>query len=92
MVTWLLTHGTFLKGGASAITFGHLVFGRDRECLDYSRAHERVHVRQYERWGPFFLPAYGLASLWLWFRRQDPYMDNPFEREAYGLEEKEPPR
>jgi hypothetical protein len=75
---------TLLKGGASAMTLGHVVLGQDRACLDWSRPHERVHVRQCERWGPFFLPAYVLASLWMLLRGRNPYRDNPFEREAYG--------
>jgi hypothetical protein len=41
-------------------------------------------VRQCERWGPFFLPAYGVASLIALVRRKNPYLDNAFEREAYG--------
>ena len=46
--------------------------------------HEMVHVRQYERWGPFFIPAYLACSLGLWLAGKDAYRDNPFEREAYG--------
>lgn len=70
-------------GSASAMTIGHIVWGMDEACLDHSRAHEHVHVRQYERWGPFFIPAYFVAG-WLVARRGlNPYFDNPFEREAY---------
>lgn len=83
---WLLRHGTPLKGGAAALTLGHVVVGCTPEVLDHCRCHEHVHVRQYERWGPFFIPAYGLASLWVWLRGQDAYRDNPFEREAYALD------
>lgn len=75
---------TLLKGGASAMTLGHVVLGQDQMCLDLSRPHERVHVRQCERWGPLFIPAYVLASLWMLLRGRNPYRDNPFEREAYG--------
>jgi hypothetical protein len=39
-------------------------------------------VRQYERWGVFFFPAYALCSLWQAMRGRDWYRDNPFEREA----------
>jgi hypothetical protein len=53
---------------AAALTMGHVVFGRDRHCLDSTRIHERVHVHQYERWGIAFLPAYILASVWLYAR------------------------
>lgn len=65
------------------MTLGHVVWGQDAKCLARSRDHEHVHVRQYERWGPLFIPAYLLASLIAWRRGLDPYMDNPFEVEAY---------
>lgn len=68
---------------AGAMTLGHVILGRDQDCLDYSRDHEHVHVRQYERWGPLMLPAYLGSSLFLYFRGFDPYRDNPFEVEAY---------
>lgn len=67
-----------------AMTLGHTVLGLDRECLREVSAHERIHVQQYERWGPLFLPAYGLASVWVWFRGGNAYRDNPFEVEAYS--------
>lgn len=66
----------------AAITFGHVVLGTHAQELQRLRAHERVHVRQCERWGPLFLPAYLLAGLWQWMRGQDAYWDNPFEVEA----------
>ena len=84
LVTWFLTHCTLLRGGASAMTLGHVVLGRDELLLDLTRQHERVHVRQCERWGPLFLPAYGLASLAALLRGGRPYEDNVFEREAFG--------
>jgi hypothetical protein len=84
LVTWLLTHCTLLEGGASAMTLGHVVLGRDELLLDLTREHERVHVRQCERWGPLFIPAYLFASAAIFLRgRGSPYRDNPFEREAY---------
>jgi len=83
-VAWFLRHGTLLRGGASAMTLGHVVLGRDEQLLDLTRTHERVHVRQCERWGPLFIPAYLLASLLVFFRGGRPYEDNPFEREAYA--------
>jgi hypothetical protein len=75
---------TLLPGGASAMTLGHVVLGRTPELLDLTRDHERVHVRQCERWGPLFVPAYLLASLFAGLRGGDAYRDNPFEREAYA--------
>jgi hypothetical protein len=84
IVTRFLRHGTMLRGGAAAMTLGHVVLGVNQLSLDETRNHERVHVRQVERWGPAFIPAYLVASLIMWMRGRDPYMDNPFEREAFG--------
>ena len=72
------------RGMTSTLTLGHVVFGLSSADLERSRSHERVHVRQYAVWGPFFLPAYGLSSLWQRLRGRDPYRDNYFERQAYG--------
>ena len=79
---WFVTR---LPGGefALAVTFGHVVLGQTDASLDISREHELVHVRQYERWGPFLGPAYLLCSLILWLRGRDAYRQNPFERQAY---------
>ena len=84
LVGWALEHLVPLPGGALAITFGHVVLARDRWCLDCTRAHERVHVRQYERWGPLLIPAYLAASAWALARGGHVYHDNVFEREADG--------
>jgi hypothetical protein len=73
-----------LIAGASAVTFGHAVLARTKPHLDDCRAHELVHVRQYERWGPLFVPAYLLCWLVLWLVGKNPYFDNPFERQAYA--------
>jgi len=70
---------------AGAMTLGHVVLGQSREMLDWTRKHERVHVRQYQRWGPAFLPAYACSSAWAWWRGDRPYLDNRFEREAYAI-------
>src|SRR5439155_24376499 len=85
-VGFFLRRCTMLKGGASAMTLGHVVLGRDRFLLEATRAHERVHVRQAERWGPLFIPAYLTASAIQLLRGRRPYEDNPFEREAYRNE------
>ena len=71
-----------LPGGIAAITLGHVVLAADAHLLDWTRAHERVHVRQYERWGPLFVPAYLVASAWAMARGGHGYYDNVFEREA----------
>ena len=67
-----------------ALTLGHVILAVDSAALQRLRAHERVHVRQYERWGPFFGPAYALESLWQAGRGHDAYLANRFEREAYA--------
>jgi hypothetical protein len=81
-LAWLLFRCVPIQGGASAITLGHVVLGRDLQALDRTREHERIHVRQAERWGPLFVPAYLLAAMWQWLRGRDGYSDNPFERAA----------
>lgn len=68
-----------------AITFGHVIVGVDQAALDRSRAHEHVHVRQYERWGIAFFPAYLGSSLQQLLRGRNPYADNRFEKEAERL-------
>ena len=83
LISFFLRRFTLLRGGASAMTLGHVVLARDQYLLDATRAHERVHVRQCERWGPLFIPAYLLASMVVWIRGQRAYEDNPFEREAF---------
>jgi hypothetical protein len=83
-VGWVLRECVPIAGGASAMTLGHVVLGADREALDRTREHERIHVRQAERWGPLFIPAYLLAGAWQWLRGRNPYRDNPFERTARG--------
>lgn len=65
-----------------ALTLGQVIVGASRADLARWRAHERVHVRQFERWGVLLLAAYPLASLWAWLGGGRPYLDNAFEREA----------
>ena len=66
-----------------AITLGHVILGTDETALNAARDHEHVHVRQYERWGPFFLPAYLASSLWQLMLGRRCYRDNYFERQAF---------
>ena len=73
-----------LAGGASAITFGHVVLGRDSDSLTDSREHERVHVRQCEVWGPLFMPAYLAGGLYAFVSGKGAYAGNYFERQARG--------
>ena len=65
------------------MTLGHVIIGVAGPTLESIRPHEWVHVRQYEFWGPLFIPAYLLSSGWLWIAGRHPYWDNPFEVEAY---------
>ena len=65
------------------LTLGHVILGQSPAALQVVRPHEMVHVAQYERWGPAFVPAYLACSALLWLRRKDGYRDNPFEREAF---------
>jgi hypothetical protein len=81
-VTWLLRRFPIHP---VAMTLGHVVLGRCTSTLDRCRTHELVHVRQYERWGPLFIPAYLVCSLVIRLRGGDAYRDNPFEREAYAV-------
>lgn len=71
-----------------ALTLGHVVLGRDVRALESTRVHEEVHVRQYERWGPAFLPAYLVSSVLAVWRGDDPYRHNRFERAAWAREKK----
>lgn len=64
------------------ITLGHVILGPSHLQLGSHRAHERVHVRQYERWGVLFIPLYLASSLVQVLRGRDPYLENRFEREA----------
>ncbi|WP_232411040.1 hypothetical protein [Methylophilus sp. 5] len=82
---WLANALTQLSGFA-ALTLGHVVLGHSADCLHRLRSHEHVHVRQAERWGIFFAPAYLLAGLWQWLRGRHAYYDNPFELEAFAVE------
>ncbi len=82
VLPWILRRLPLVKGGASALTLGHVVLATDQKTLDRTRRHERAHVRQYERWGLFLIPAYLLVGLWLMLRRRDAYFDNPFEQDA----------
>ncbi len=84
LAQWMAGHGPF---GVVAITLGHVILGRDESTLQVLRAHEQVHVRQYERWGPLFVPAYLANSAWQWLRGRHPYLDNRFERQARAGED-----
>lgn len=85
-VAWALRNHPLMKQGVAAMTIGHVVVGLDEDRLNLTRIHERVHVEQYARWGPFFLPAYLGSSVWCLCTKKDPYRDNVFEIEAFAKE------
>jgi len=83
----VLRHGFPFSGAVAAITLGHVVLGVSLDALKATRAHERAHVRQFERWGVLLLVLYPLAGLFAWLRGGNPYRDNVFEREAREAEQ-----
>lgn len=78
----LLERIALVHGGVAALTLGHVVLARDTHALARTRHHERIHVQQCERWGPFFIPAYLLAGGFAWLRGGHAYRDNWFEQQA----------
>jgi hypothetical protein len=64
------------------IVFGHVILAVTCEELERIGPHERVHVAQYELWGPLFFVAYGASSLWQLFQGRHPYWSNCFEVQA----------
>jgi hypothetical protein len=67
------------------IVFGHVILAVTREELAAIGPHERVHIQQYERWGPLFFLAYAASSLWQLIRGRSSYWDNHFEVQARAL-------
>jgi hypothetical protein len=70
------------RGPFAALTLGHVILACSARAARRLGAHERAHVRQYEAWGPLFVPAYLLAGLWQWLRGRHAHADNPFETAA----------
>ncbi len=83
---WVLRRGFPFSGAVAAITLGHVVVGVSLAALSATRAHERAHVRQFERWGVLLLLLYPLAGVLAWARGGHPYRDNVFECEARAAE------
>lgn len=67
------------------IVFGHVILAVTRSELVRIGPHERVHVQQYERWGPLFFFAYAASSVWQLLRGRGAYWDNHFEVQARAL-------
>jgi hypothetical protein len=83
---WLLIGGPVPRG-AAAITFGRLVSVRKAHAGSRSLLyHERVHVRQWRRYGLLGFSSRYLGSYVLWRLRgkghQGAYLRIPFEIEA----------
>ncbi len=85
--------GRYLDSGLMRIhaqTVGHYVFSR--EPLDEKTlAHEAEHIRQWRRYGPFYLPLYFGSSGLAFARRRRPYWDNRFEVAAMRRADREHP-
>ena len=89
---WRFARGVLVAEGAewprkagwnyTAITFGHVVLSVKEPIPERVLDHELVHVRQYEKLGPLFLPAYWAASLIAMIRGRHFYRDNLFEVHA----------
>lgn len=95
---WRTAHGVLIAEGAewpgrvgwkySAITFGHVVLSVDEPISGRVLKHELVHVRQYETFGPLFLPLYLCASLAALVKGRHPYRNNVFEEDARAAAER----
>ena len=76
---WSVCAGSLLQRRTTwaAITLGfHIIYKPGVWLSPDICRHERVHVTQNLIWGPFFMPAYTIAT-WIWG-----YQNNPFERAA----------
>jgi hypothetical protein len=74
----------FSRFPIDAITIGHVIFGCSHESIIRCRVHERIHVRQYERWGPIFPLLYLASSSMAIMRGKNPYRSNIFEQDAFS--------
>ncbi len=68
-----------------AQTLGRYVIARER-VPDSIVRHELEHVRQWSRFGPLYLPLYGLASIVAILAGGNRYLDNVFETVARARE------
>jgi len=66
-------------GWADAITLGDVVLYADIRLIPLLHDHEMAHVRQGRAWGPLFLPAYVLETVFQRLRTGRGYWDNRFE-------------
>jgi len=66
-------------GWADAITLGDVILYADIRLIPLLHDHEMAHVRQGRAWGPLFLPAYVLETVFQRLRTGRGYWDNRFE-------------
>jgi hypothetical protein len=71
-----------------AQTLGRFVFARETVPPDIL-AHECEHIRQWGRFGPFYLPLYFGSSALALLRGRRPYWDNAFESAARSRAERD---
>ena len=71
-----------------AQTLGRYVFARETVPTDIL-AHECEHIRQWGRFGPFYLPLYFGSSALALLRGRRPYWDNAFESAARARAERD---
>lgn len=83
----LLAYWVLGPRGTVGVTFGWVIMYSFKSWCDVPRhvaRHERVHVAQCLRFGPFMLLAYPVASFIAVLRGGHYYRDNWFETQAYG--------
>lgn len=86
IVSWILNRCIPSRGYVGALTLGHVVLGYNEEFLNVYRRHEHAHVRQYEMFGPLFIPVYIAAGIYALIRGRDAYNGNYLERKALEYE------
>lgn len=79
--------GRLFLPGWLAITVGRDIWTW-RPLAGPELEHELCHVRQWQRYGPRFIPRYVRASWQAWRAGGDPYRDNVFEAAARAATER----
>lgn len=85
-----LNYRWFTKYKFAGYTLGAITVVCSHEWLKYRwlLEHEFRHTQQCFVFGIFDLPLYALSSLICWIKREDPYWDNVFEKDAVNAEKK----
>ncbi|NEX64255.1 hypothetical protein [Noviherbaspirillum galbum] len=84
LADFLLGHHPF--GAMTAMALGHVIVSEAQGLSARVLAHELVHVRQAEVWGPFFPIAYLASSALAALQGKDAYWHNHFEIAARKAE------